>query len=64
MWFKTSYLLDRKQSGEKLALERFENYKKQELGFNFNKIFTGSASQFGIDLKRRETNWSKSSHHS
>ena len=26
-WYKTSYLLDRKQSGEEKALERFNNYK-------------------------------------
>ena len=26
-WFRTSYLLDRKQSGNELALERFEIYK-------------------------------------
>ncbi len=52
-WFKTSYLLDRKQCGEDLALERFENYKNRNLDFNFNDNFTGKASQFGIDLKRR-----------
>jgi phosphoribosylformylglycinamidine synthase len=52
-WFKTSYLLDRKQCGEKLSLERFNNYKKQKLEYNFKPNFTGKASQFGIDLKRR-----------
>jgi phosphoribosylformylglycinamidine synthase len=30
-WFRSSYLLDRCQSGEKKALERFENYKTTEL---------------------------------
>jgi len=55
MWFKTSYLLDRKQSGKDLALERFNNYKTQELNFRFNSNFTGLASQFDIDLKRRKT---------
>jgi phosphoribosylformylglycinamidine synthase len=55
MWFRTSYLLDRKQSGNNLALERFNNYKSQELSFRFNKNFTGFASQFGIDLKRRKS---------
>ncbi|MCF8388466.1 MAG: phosphoribosylformylglycinamidine synthase [Bacteroidales bacterium] len=55
-WFKSSYLLDRKQCGPELALERFENYKKQELSFRFPENFTGKASQFGISLKRkRET---------
>ena len=53
LWFKSSYLLDRKQSGEKLALERFKNYKKNELQYDF-KGFTGKAADYGIDLKRRK----------
>ncbi|WP_299580582.1 phosphoribosylformylglycinamidine synthase [uncultured Sunxiuqinia sp.] len=52
LWFKTSYLMDRKQSGEKLALERFKNYKKNELKYEF-KNFTGKAADYGIDLNRR-----------
>jgi len=53
-WFKTSYLLDRKQCGEALALERFNNYKNQELSFKFNNDFSGKLSQYGIDKNRRE----------
>jgi len=53
MWFKTSYLLDRKQCGEDLALERYKNYKLQALEFDF-KNFTGKAADLGIDQKRRE----------
>jgi phosphoribosylformylglycinamidine synthase len=53
LWFRTSYLLDRKQCGPELALKRFENYKKQELKFRFRDGFTGRADQFGIDLERR-----------
>ena len=53
LWFKSSYLLDRKQSGEKLALERYSNYKKNELTYDF-KGFTGKATDLGIDLKRRQ----------
>jgi len=53
-WFKTSFLLDRKQSGEKLALERFTNYKNQPLKFRFPEKFEGKAAQFDIDLKRRK----------
>ncbi|HBL77125.1 MAG: phosphoribosylformylglycinamidine synthase [Bacteroidetes bacterium GWF2_42_66] len=53
LWFKSSYLLDRKQSGEKLALERYKNYKKNELQYDF-KNFTGKAADYGIDLKRRK----------
>jgi len=53
LWFKTSYMLDRKQSGEKKALERYTNYKKNELKYDF-KGFTGKAADLGIDLKRRK----------
>ncbi|MDP2335199.1 MAG: phosphoribosylformylglycinamidine synthase [Bacteroidota bacterium] len=53
-WFKSSYLLDRKQSGEKLALERYQNYKKNELKYDF-KGFTGKAADLGIDFKRRQS---------
>jgi len=52
-WFKTSYLLDRLQSGEKCAEARYQNYKKQPLEFKFNSDFTGKLSQYGIDPKRR-----------
>jgi len=53
LWFKTSYLFDRKQSGSELALERFRNYKRNELKYDF-KNFSGQAADLGIDLKRRE----------
>lgn len=53
LWFKSSYLLDRKQSGEGKALERFFNYKRNELNFNFGN-FSGKAVDLGIDLKRRK----------
>ncbi len=52
LWFKSSYLMDRKQSGEALALERFKNYKRNELHYDF-KNFTGKAADYGIDLNRR-----------
>lgn len=41
VWYKTSYLLDRNQSGEKAAKERFSNYKDQSLKFEFPKNFDG-----------------------
>ena len=41
IWFKTSYLLDQKQSGEIKALERFQNYKNHALKFKFPNKFTG-----------------------
>ncbi|WP_026462836.1 phosphoribosylformylglycinamidine synthase [Adhaeribacter aquaticus] len=40
-WFKTSYLLDIKQSGPESAKERFENYKKHELLYKFPEGFDG-----------------------
>jgi len=52
-WFRTSYLLDCQQSGEKLAQERFRNYKLQPLDFCFHGNFTGKASDLKVDLKRR-----------
>jgi phosphoribosylformylglycinamidine synthase len=51
-WFKTSYLLDRNQSGPVLAEKRFVNYKNQPLNFIFNNGFSGKASQFGISKQR------------
>ena len=53
-WYLSSYLLDRKQSGEKKALERFTNYKNQSLKFAFNKGFSGKLAQFNITLSRKE----------
>ncbi|MCX6247759.1 MAG: phosphoribosylformylglycinamidine synthase [Bacteroidetes bacterium] len=52
-WFRTSWLLDRRQSGEKLALERYTNYKDQPLKFIFPESFTGKPAHYGIDPKRR-----------
>lgn len=54
VWFKTSYLLDKKQSGEELAKERYESYKNNSLSWNYNG-FTGKAADLGLDLKRRKT---------
>lgn len=53
-WFLTSYLLDIKQSGPRLAKKRFINFHKQELNFVFPKSFTGNPDQFGIELKRKQ----------
>jgi phosphoribosylformylglycinamidine synthase len=52
LWYKSSYLLDRRQSGEAKAKERFENYKNQALKFDFGS-FTGKAKDLGIDMHRR-----------
>ncbi len=52
-WYKTSYLLDQKQSGEELAKERFDNYKKQPLSFTFPKGFDGQYESLGLDPDRK-----------
>jgi phosphoribosylformylglycinamidine synthase len=41
IWFKTSFLLDQKQSKNGMAQERFDNYKNQPLKYVFPKHFTG-----------------------
>ncbi|MCP4312569.1 MAG: phosphoribosylformylglycinamidine synthase [Bacteroidetes bacterium] len=52
LWFRTSYLLDRKQSGEKLAAERKENYKNHPLDINLGD-FKGTFESIGVDPNRR-----------
>ena len=52
LWFRSSYLLDRKQSGEVKSLERYFNYKRNELRFNFGD-FSGKAADLGINPARR-----------
>ena len=54
LWFKTSYLLDCKQSGNKLAKARFENYKKQPLRWRMPAGFTGKAADLGINGFKHE----------
>jgi phosphoribosylformylglycinamidine synthase len=53
IWFNPSYQLDRKQCGEELALQRFDNYKALKLDYKFGESFTGKFAQFGIDPHRR-----------
>ena len=52
VWYKTSYLLDRKQSFNGKAKERFENYKQQPIEMKFNKDFTGTLAQYGLNPDR------------
>ncbi len=41
VWYKTSYLLDLKQTKNGMADERYKNYKHQPLQFTFPKHFDG-----------------------
>lgn len=53
VWYRTSYLLDRDQSGAQKAKERFENYKNQALKFQFPGHFEGTDQSLGLDQPKR-----------
>ena len=55
VWFSSSYLLDRLQSGEKWAKERFLNYKRQPLQIRFNKNFAGTLAEYGLTFDRKNS---------
>ena len=50
-WYKTSLLLDAKQSGD-MAVPRFENYKNQALQFTFPPSFDGKIPVIDPSQKR------------
>jgi phosphoribosylformylglycinamidine synthase len=52
IWFKTSYLLDQKQSGKTKAIARFDNYKNQALDFVFPKEFNGEVKPLQKKLRQ------------
>ena len=54
VWYKTSYLLDRKQSMNGMARERYDNYKHQPVEMVFGHDFTGRLAQYGISADRRQ----------
>jgi phosphoribosylformylglycinamidine synthase len=55
-WFRSSYLLDRKQSGEVLAGERFKHYRDHALKIETGG-FKGSFASLGADPDRRTESW-------
>jgi phosphoribosylformylglycinamidine synthase len=48
LWYRTSYLLDRRQSGVVKAEERFGNYKNQPLHFRFSGNYKGTLASMGL----------------
>ncbi len=52
LWYRSSYLLDRRQCGEALARERFENHGRKALHFDL-KGFDGTFSALGITPDRK-----------
>ncbi len=51
-WYKTSYELDKRQSGLELAKERFLNFDRHPLEFRFAPDFSGKLSQYGLNKIR------------
>jgi phosphoribosylformylglycinamidine synthase len=51
-WYKTSYLLDSKQTNGKYALERFLNYKNQPIEYKLHK-FDASFAHHSINPDRK-----------
>jgi phosphoribosylformylglycinamidine synthase len=53
LWYKSSYLLDRKQTTDGKAKERFETYKNNKLEYQFNDTFEGTLSSYSLEKSRR-----------
>ena len=51
-WYKTSYLLDRKQSRNGMAEERYSNYKLQPLSYSFPTHFDGGIPKIDASKPR------------
>ncbi len=53
IWFKTSYLLDSRQTQPELAEARFKGYKQQALSYRFPENFGGTYDQLGLAPTRK-----------
>ena len=54
VWYKSSYLLDMRQSGNECAGNRYENYKMQPLEYKFHKDFVGTLASYKLTAERRK----------
>ena len=54
VWYHSSYLLDRLQSGEECAATRYEQYKMQPLRFRIPDTFVGTTASLGLSAARTE----------
>lgn len=52
-WYRSSYLLDRQQSGEQLAKERYEHYKNQPLAYTFPAAWQGTYQSLHLNPARK-----------
>ncbi|AUP80785.1 phosphoribosylformylglycinamidine synthase [Flavivirga eckloniae] len=53
VWYKTSFLLDQKQTANNLAEDRYNNYKNQPLQYTFPKHFTGKLADMSDRTQSR-----------
>jgi phosphoribosylformylglycinamidine synthase len=53
LWFKTSFLLDQKQTKNNKAKERFDNYSNQKLEYKFPIHFSGKIPEIDNSAKPR-----------
>ena len=54
VWYKSSYLLDMRQSGNECAGNRYGNYKMQPLEYKFHKDFVGTLASYKLTADRRK----------
>ncbi len=55
LWYKTSYLLDSKQTKPELAKQRFETFSKNKIEFKFNASFTGKLANYAVEHGRKNS---------
>ncbi len=53
VWYRSSWLLDRDQSGQKCADDRFKNYRKQPVRFKLPQGWTGRLADLGLTEDRQ-----------
>ena len=51
-WYKTSFLLDQKQTANGLAQDRYDNYKNQPLQYTFPTHFTGKLPVISSEVEK------------
>ncbi len=54
VWYSTSFMLDKKQSGIDHATRRYNNYKNQPLEFKFPENFTGKLPVISNDSEKSQ----------
>ncbi len=55
VWYQTSYLFDQKQTETSAAYLRFENFKRQDLQFQFKRNFSGKIKNIVGNTNRNQS---------